>query len=119
MRVTLGERLGLVSRPTKASPVQHSTEDVEGPVWSTGPVLRLADCPSAASVPCRTPGKYSEGCPCDYCRRRTRELSRQNEELGPRRVRGEMVWIKKDVSILKIQGRPELTPEEYSSNRRR
>lgn len=82
-------------------------------------VIDLRSAPSASDLPCQTPGRYCEGCPCPYCSRRKRELDRQCEDLGPPRVRGEMVWLKKDVSILRIQGRADLTPEEFSENRRR
>lgn len=119
MRVTIGERLGLVPRPTKVVTPPHSTEDVEGPSWRTEPTLRLSGLPSASSKPCRTPGKYCEGCECDYCTRRTRELRRQAEDLGPPRVRGEMVWLHKTAPTLVIEGQRDMSPEEHAAGRRR
>jgi hypothetical protein len=121
MRVTIGERLHISFKPTSPIPVEPIPEQ-SAPVWVepevAGPVIRLADAPSAVSKPCVSPGRYTEGCPCDYCRIRTAEL-RQTEYLGPPRVRGEMVWLKKDVAILQIEGRPPISPDEHANNRRR
>lgn len=40
-------------------------------------------------------------------------------DVGPERVRGEMVWLHKTAPILQISGKRPLTPEEISSGRRR
>jgi hypothetical protein len=41
------------------------------------------------------------------------------ENGGPPRVRGEMVWLHKTAPVLVIQGRKGLSPEEMAAGRRR
>jgi len=50
VRVTIGERLGLLPKASKVQPEKHTGEDVEPLRFAPeGPVLRLADCPSSLS----------------------------------------------------------------------
>jgi hypothetical protein len=102
MRVTIGERLGLPTfriniRSTRPPP------DEAVPTWiepeKAGPVLRLDQCPSSTR-PFGSPFvRPSVG--------------------GPPRVRGEMVWLGKTAPAIVIEGRPDLSPEEHASGRRR
>lgn len=101
MRATIGERLGI--RPDKriTRPIGTRTDDPV-PTWvepERAAPLRLAECPSSEYVPPHP--------------------TESDEELGPPRVRGEMVWLHKTAPVLVIQGRPDLSPEEHSSGRRR
>lgn len=104
MRVTIGERLGLVAKAPKVSQ-QKPTTDETGPAWDdTGPdlpVIRLADCPSSGHVPVR------HEVILDY-----------DVPQGPPRIRGEMVWLHKTAPILVIEGGA-LSPEDHSTGRRR
>lgn len=61
-------------------------------------VLRLADLPSCPIVPVEVVPEPKD---------------------GPRRVRGEMVWLHKTAPTLVIEGRPGISPEEHAAGRRR
>lgn len=61
-------------------------------------VLRLADLPSALTVPVEVV---------------------QEPKDGPPRVRGEMVWLHKTAPVLVIEGRQGLSPDEHVAGRRR
>lgn len=122
MRVTIGERLGLNRRATtEPGQVARSEDGVPSPVEreEAGPVVRISGARSKRDEPCRTPGRYCPGCPCPYCFRRSRELAREHEELGPPRKRGEMLWLHKTAPVLVIEGGPSLSPEEHAAGRRR
>lgn len=103
MRVTIGERLGIVRNTAyihQRKPLPDEDEAIPEAIEPEyARPLRLADCPSS-TLPYGTP-------------------VRRLDDGGPARVRGEMVWLKKDVSILRIEGRRDLNPEEFSENRRR
>lgn len=105
MRVTIGERLGLKpSKDLKAVPKHISDDpmhDPAAPVWvQPENVLRLADLPSATTVVFEAiPEPIDDG--------------------GPRRVRGEMVWLHKTAPTLVIEGRPGLSAEDHAAGRRR
>jgi hypothetical protein len=43
----------------------------------------------------------------------------RNEDAGPTRKRGQMVWTHKTAPTLEIEGAPPLTPEELAAMRRR
>lgn len=101
MRVTIGERLGLLPRTTKVERREHPTDDGETLKWSTGPRLVLADLPSSPMVPVAP------------------ATNNDVDDLGPPRVRGEMVWTHKTAPTLVIEGRSGMTPEEYAAGRRR
>lgn len=75
--------------------------DPAAPEWvKPENVLRLVDAPSAKTV-------LFESIPEPI------------EDLGPARVRGEMVWLHKTAPTLVIEGRPGMTPEEHAAGRRR
>jgi hypothetical protein len=102
LRVTIGERLGLstvVPRP----PAGETRLDDAAPTWVepevAGPILDLRVAPSSTLPWIHPACRESDG--------------------GPARVRGEMVWTKKDVCILQIEGHPAISPETYAENRRR
>lgn len=111
MRMTIGERLRRRARGTKAEPdetrqrppsesdgiPEDISDGVPEPIEPEN-VLRLADLPSCKTVPV-------EVAPPD--------------RTGPPRVRGEMIWCHKTAPVLVIEGRPGMSPEEYSANRRR
>jgi len=102
VRVTLGERLGV--RPAAARPTREEARTDEAvPTWIepevAGPVVDLRVAPSS-TLPWVHPAL-------------------RPDDGGPARVRGEMVWTKKDVCILQIEGRPPIPPETYAENRRR
>lgn len=105
MRVTIGERLGL-ARGTKppATPEHISDDPACGdavPEWvQPERVLRLRDLPSADTVP-------------------VERLPDPDLDLGPPRVRGEMVWLHKTAPVLVIEGKSGLSPEEHAAGRRR
>ena len=100
MRVTIGERLGLqVVKAHVQLPPKIESVEIDHVISSKEPDVRLSSCPSS-SIPWGDP------------------LVREDDG-GPSRVRGEMVWLKKDVSILRIEGHRDLTPNEFSDNRRR
>jgi hypothetical protein len=43
----------------------------------------------------------------------------REDDGGPARVRGEMVWLNKTAPTLVIEGGPTITPEEHAAGRRR
>lgn len=105
MRVTIGERLGI--RPSKdlSCVPEHISDDAAydhaAPVFvQPESVLRLADLPSAKTVMFES-------------------IPEPIEDDGPRRVRGEMVWLHKTAPTLVIEGRPGISPEEHAAGRRR
>ncbi len=105
MRVTIGERLGIVRfRKQDAIPVHISDEsdqDTAVPEWVPPEnVLKLANLPSAKTV-------------------QFESIPEHIDDGGPARVRGEMVWLHKTAPTLVIEGRKGLTPEEHAAGRRR
>lgn len=101
MRVTIGERLGLITKDSKVVRSEPRTEAPEpfrmDPV---GQQVDLKTAPSSSLVPPE----------------RTRNSS---DAAGPERVRGEMVWLHKTAPTLVIQGRADLTPDDHENGRRR
>lgn len=121
MKVTIGERLGIVASKI----IDRRAEvfvDNDFPLREElqKQTVKLAECSSAKDQPCVSPGRYTDGCPCPYCKRRKRELEQQQvEDQGPRRVRGEMIWLHKTAPVLVIEGKEPLSPEEHAAGRRR
>lgn len=101
MKVTIGERLGLLPRPKARGTTPPATEDISEdavPLWvRPEKVVRLAHCPSAQTVPVEVIPP---------------------ERTGPPRVRGEMVWLHKTAPILVIEGQ-RLSAEDHAAGRRR
>ena len=102
MRVTIGERLGLVPRKdlqAVPTPISDDPEyDCAAPTWvQPEQVIRLQDLPSCKTVPVEIVPEVPE---------------------GPPRVRGEMVWLHKTAPILVIEGQ-RLSPEDHAAGRRR
>lgn len=103
MRVTIGERLGITKRKVArgtTAPLPSNTSDDGVPLWvEPEKVLRLAELPSARTVPVEV-------------------VPETSDDPGPRRVRGEMVWLHKTAPVLVIEGR-RLSPEDHAAGRRR
>ena len=99
MRVTIGERLGIRREVTRVQsvPVVDRLE-IEATV-SVEDRIVLASCPSSS---------------IEWGERRVRE-----DDGGPPRVRGEMIWLHKTAPTLVIEGRGDLSPEEHAAGRRR
>src|SRR5574337_825899 len=75
------------------------TSDDGVPLWvEPEKVLRLAELPSARTVPVEV-------------------VPETSDDPGPRRVRGEMVWLHKTAPVLVIEGR-RLSPEDHAAGRR-
>lgn len=115
LRVTIGSRLGLFPRGTKPPAnrtLQMPEVSSDGVPLEIEPekVIRLADLPSAETMPIVSAGWW-----CQFCQ----EQHFSECEAGPRRVRGEMVWLHKTAPTLVIEGGPGLSPEEHAAGRRR
>ena len=107
MKVTIGERLGLLPKvPTPRVPEHisdHPMHDPATPVYvEPEKVIRFQDIPSA-------PAAVFESIPEPV----------DSERLGPPRVRGEMVWLHKTAPVLVIEGRRGLSAEDHAAGRRR
>ncbi len=105
MKVTIGERLGLLPKIPAPRVPEHISDDPyygdAAPVWvEPENVLRLADLPSADTV------KFES-------------IPEPIEDGGPPRIRGEMVWLHKTAPTLVIEGRPGLSPDDHAAGRRR
>lgn len=102
LRVTIGERLGLLPKKRTITQPLPSTES-PAPLWvepERVSVIRLDGCPSSEYVP-------------PY------ESYEMTEDRGPARVRGEMVWLHKTAPTLVIEGRPGISPDDHAAGRRR
>lgn len=106
MRVTIGERLGIVRFTKQDAVPRHISDD---PVYDEAipefiqpeSVVRLSDAPSSAVVPVEMWDEDTDIAP------------------GPPRVTGHMEWVHKSVPVLVIHGRDTIPPEEYAAMRRR
>lgn len=103
VRVTIGERFGLRPLAAMAKTIEFTVGDAVPP-WIepevAGPIVDLRNAPSSSM-------EWGQ------------VVRVEPDDVGPARIRGEMVWLKKDVSILCIEGHRGLTPEQFSENRRR
>lgn len=104
MRVTIGERLGLLPKASKVVTIPPRTDEAV-PTWIdvelAGPVVDLRTAPSSAM-------EWGQVVSVD-----------RSDDGGPARVRGEMVWLHKTAPTLVIEGRPGLSPDEHAAGRRR
>ena len=96
------------------------------PQWEAPPPGRIVERRPGSSVP--------ESIACSECKRPFDPTSPEHkpfgrrdqcgpcareEEAGPPRKRGQMVWTHKTAPTIEIEGGPTLTPEELAAMRRR
>ena len=113
MKVTIGERLGRVTRDRDTAYIRQPrpVSESDGVPYElhaemARPNVRLAECPSST-----LPWAHPERRPADY--------PGHVQGPGPRRKRGEMVYLHKTAPVLVIEGGPTLSAEEHAAGRRR
>ena len=94
--------------------------------WEAAPTGKIVESRPAeraeASVPCTDCGEpFDPGAPehKPYGRSDQCGPCAAEDDSGPKRKRGQMVWTHKTAPVLEIEGGPALTPEELAAMRRR